>query len=148
MAEDRDSFFVIKWDFLPEVFKKTLIVKDLLNKGDAKTVNEAVEEAGISRSAYYKYKDGVYPYHQMSEGRIITLSFYLEHRPGTLSKVLNTVAEAGGNIVMINQGIPLQGMAYVSLSIETEHVSLGTEDLMRRIKELDGTKKVALLSLN
>ncbi len=148
MTEEKNAFFVIKWEFLPDVFKKTLMVKELLSKGMAKTVNEAVQEIGISRSAYYKYKDGVFPYYQMSEGRIITLSFYLEHRPGILAKVLNTIAQAGGNIIMINQGIPLQGMAYVSISIETLNLEYSAEELINRIKQLDGTKKVELLAQN
>jgi len=148
LIEDKNAFYVIKWEFLPDVYRKTLMVKELLSKGMAKTVNEAVQEVGISRSAYYKYKDGVFPYYQMSEGRIITLSFYLEHRPGTLSKVLNTIAQAGGNIIMINQGIPLQGVAYVSISIETLNLECSAEDLINRIKKLDGTKKVELLAQN
>ncbi len=148
MAEDKNAFYVIKWEFLPDVFKKTLMVKELLSKGSAKTVNEAVQEIGISRSAYYKYKDGVFPYYQMSEGRIITLSFYLDHRPGTLSKVLNTIAQGGGNIIMINQGIPLQGVAYVSISIETLNMEYSAEELIRRMKQLEGIKKVELLAQN
>jgi len=148
MAEDKNAFYVIKWEFLPDVFKKTLMVKELLSKGAAKTVNEAVLEIGISRSAYYKYKDGVFPYYQMSEGRIITLSFYLDHRPGTLSRVLNIVAQAGGNIIMINQGIPVQGVAYVSISIETLNLEYSAEELINRIKQLEGIKKVELLAQN
>lgn len=148
MDEGRNSFFVIKWEFLPEVFKKTLLVKERLNKGEAKTVNEAVHEVGISRSAYYKYKDGIFPYYQMSAGRIITLSFLLEHKPGVLSRVINSIAAVGGNILMINQGIPLSGTAHVSVSIETASMDCSVEELMNRIRALEGVGKVDLLAQN
>jgi chorismate mutase len=49
---------------------------------------------------------------------------------------------------MINQGIPLQGVAYVSISIETLNLECSAEDLINRIKKLDGTKKVELLAQN
>ncbi|MGI5838247.1 MAG: ACT domain-containing protein [bacterium] len=148
MAGEKNSFYVIKWEFLPDVFRKTLEVKELLSKGEVKTVNEAVQVVGISRSAYYKYKDGIFPFYQMSEGRIVTLSFLLDHKPGVLSRVLNIIAGAGGNILMINQGIPLQGMAHVSVSIETATMDCLVEALMDKIRSQDGVKKVELLAQN
>ena len=51
---------------------------------------------GLSRSAYYKYKDFVFPFYEASKEKIITLSLLLEHKSGVLSKVLNTVADDPG----------------------------------------------------
>lgn len=148
MSDAKDAFYVIKWEFLPEVFRKTLQVKEILGKGEAKTVNDAVQEVGISRSAYYKYKDGVFPFYQMSEGRIVTLSCSLDHKPGVLSRVLNIIAGVGGNVLMINQGIPLQGMAYVSVTVETATMECTVEGLMEKFRSQDGVKKVELVAQN
>ena len=89
---------------------KTIKVKEILKRGEIKTINEAVERMGLSRSAYYKYKDYVFPFYEASKEKIITLSLLLEHKAGVLSRVLNTVASDSGSIMTINQGIPLQGL--------------------------------------
>ena len=61
MAQSND-YFLVKADVLPEVFVKVMEVKRFLNSGKAKSVNEAVQRVGLSRSAYYKYKDCIYLY--------------------------------------------------------------------------------------
>ena len=68
------AFYLVKEDILPEAIKKTIKVKEILKRGEAKTINEAVERMNLSRSAYYKYKDYVFPFYEASKDKIITLS--------------------------------------------------------------------------
>jgi chorismate mutase len=75
------EFFLVKSDMLPEVFVKVMAVKRLLNSGKAESVNEAVQKVGLSRSAYYKYKDAVLPFYETSQGRMVTLIFAVENFP-------------------------------------------------------------------
>ena len=105
---DKSTFYLVREEILPEAIKKTIKVKEILKRGEIKTINEAVERMGLSRSAYYKYKDYVFPFYEASKEKIITLSLLLEHKAGVLSRVLNTVASDSGSIMTINQGIPLQ----------------------------------------
>lgn len=107
-APEKNVFYLVKEEILPEAIKKTIKVKEILKRGEVRTINEAVEKMGLSRSAYYKYKDYVFPFYEASRDKIITLSLLLEHKPGVLSKVLNSVAADSGSIMTINQGIPLQ----------------------------------------
>ena len=44
----------------------------MLDTGEAETVNQAVQLTGISRSAFYKYRDAVRPFQDMLHGRIVT----------------------------------------------------------------------------
>ena len=60
---------------LPDVFPKVLKAKKLLRAGEAATVHDAVRMTGISRSAYYKYKDYIFPFNEMHG--ILTLYFEL-----------------------------------------------------------------------
>lgn len=136
---------MVSEDILPETIVKTAKVKEILARGEAITVNEAVEKIGISRSAFYKYRDGVFPFYQATKERIITVSFILEHRTGVLSNVLNAVANMRGNILTINQGIPLQGIAYVTLSIDTIEVLGDAEELIHVLEQMDGVKKVEMI---
>ena len=55
------KYLLVEAAVLPEVFVKVTQVKELLETGEVKTVAEAVERVGISRSAFYKYKDSVVP---------------------------------------------------------------------------------------
>ena len=99
MAQKKnDTYYLVCETILPEAIKKTIIVKELLKRGEMKTVNEAVAKVSLSRSAYYKYKDYVFPFYDASKEKIVTLSLLLEHKPGVLSKVLNTVADDSGSI--------------------------------------------------
>ena len=90
---EKSTFYLVREEILPEAIKKTIKVKEILKRGEIKTINEAVEKMGLSRSAYYKYKDFVFPFYEASKEKIITLSLLLEHKSGVLSKVLNTVGK-------------------------------------------------------
>src|SRR3954462_6127150 len=114
-----ETFFLVREDILPEVMKKTLEVKTLIERGKVDSVAEAVQRVDMSRSAFYKYRDTVFPFHTIVKERLITLFFYLEDRSGTLSHLLTIVASSGCNLVTIHQTIPLQGRANVTLSINT-----------------------------
>lgn len=139
------NFYIVNKEVLPEAILKTAVVKELLAKGEALTVNEAVDKVGISRSAFYKYRDGIFPFYKASEEKIITLSLLLEHRTGILSNVLNTVAKMKGNVLTINQGLPLQGMAVVTMSLETAEIEADPAEIIHRLQMLDGVKKVELV---
>ena len=81
---DKSTFYLVREEILPEAIKKTIKVKEILKRGEVKTINEAVEKMGLSRSAYYKYKDYVFPFYEASKDKIITLSLLLEHKSGVL----------------------------------------------------------------
>jgi len=138
--------FLVDSSILPEVFSKVVEVKRLLTKYPGKTVNEAVKEVNISRSAYYKYKDFVFPFYETSRGRIITLHLVVEDFPGILSNILNKIALSKANIVTINQNIPINGLADVIISIETADMEISIKELMDSISSIEGVRKQAILA--
>ena len=142
---ERTAFYRAKEDILPEAIKKTIKVKEILKRGEAKTINEAVDRMNLSRSAYYKYKDYVFPFYEASKDKIITLSLLLEHKTGVLSRVLNLISMDSGNIMTINQGIPLQGVANTTISIETKNMSVDLEALLDKLRTIDGVKRLEVL---
>lgn len=148
MDKKERRFFLVQEDILPEAIQKTVLAKELLLRGDSATVNEAVERAGLSRSAYYKYKDKVYPFYQWSPGVTVTISLILEHRSGVLFKVLQTLAVAKTNILTINQNIPVHGLANVTVTFETAGMEGDVEQITARLMELDGVKEVKPLGHN
>lgn len=146
MAEEKNiKYYIVADNILPGVIKKTAEVKELLVRGEARTVNDAVEKAGISRSAFYKYRDGVFPFYRAAQNRIVTVSMLLEHKAGVLSTILNTVAAEQGNILSINQGIPLQGLANATISIDTEGMTVSIETLLKSVSLIKGVKRVEVV---
>lgn len=140
-----ERYFIVREDMLPEAIVKTIQVKEMLHRGDAATVHEATERVGLSRSAFYKYKDGVYTQNQLAREQIVTISMDLDHRSGVLSKVLGLVASSEGNVLTINQSIPLQGLANVVISVETSLMSGDLSELIDAIKRHDGVRKVSVI---
>jgi ACT domain-containing protein len=138
-------YYVVREDILPEAIIKTIQVKDMLKRGEAATVHEAVERVGLSRSAFYKYKDGVFPLSELDRERIVTISMELEHRSGILSKVLGLVAGIEGNVLTINQSIPLQGLANVVISVDTSYMTEELTEMLERIRRLDGVRKASVI---
>jgi chorismate mutase len=138
-------YYLVREDILPEALLKTIQVKELLVKGEVKTVHEAVEKVGLSRSAFYKYKDGVHELSKLDRERLVTVSMDLEHRSGILSRVLATIAGLEGNVLTIHQTIPLQGMANVVLSIDTSLMGENVFRLLDTIRGQDGVRRVAVI---
>lgn len=143
--EGPGQFYLVRESILPEAIKKTIKVKELLKHHHSRTINQAVQELGLSRSAFYKYKDHVFPFYDVTQGKIVTLSIMIFDKPGALSKVLNTVAVSNGSILTINQGIPLQGMADVSISIETKGLQRPMDDLIQELEKLSGVSRVEII---
>ena len=77
---------------MPEIFRKVAEAKRLLETGEETTVNGAARAVGISRSAFYKYKDAVRPFNDMLHGRIVTFQTMLRDEPGILSGLLHVFA--------------------------------------------------------
>ncbi|OAS84937.1 MULTISPECIES: ACT domain-containing protein [Metabacillus] len=140
-----DTFFLVREDILPEAMKKTLEVKKLIERGKADSVAEAVQRVDMSRSAFYKYRDAVFPFHTMVKEKLITLFFHLEDRSGTLSQLLSVVATAGCNVLTIHQTIPIQGRANVTLSLNTNGMTEDINRLMTKLRRLEFVDKVEIL---
>jgi len=140
-----EQFYLIQGDVLPISIRKTLEVKRLLDAGNVKTIHEAVEQVGISRSVYYKYKDKIFPFNAVTFQKVITISLLLEHRPGILSKVLQFVADKDGNVITINQSMPLQGIANVVLSMDTANMRLTTTEFLEELLNVDGVNRAIVV---
>ena len=132
------NYYIVEASVLPEIFRKVVETRRLLDTGEAETVNQAVRITGISRSAFYKYKDAVRPFQDMLHGRIVTFQLLLKDEPGLLSQVLNRFAGSGANILTINQGIPSNGSAVVTVNAETSGMEGSLQKLLEEIVSLAG----------
>ncbi|BCI60684.1 ACT domain-containing protein [Solibaculum mannosilyticum] len=139
-------FYVVEASALPEVFLRVAEAKEYLNNGQAQSSAEASRMAGISRSAFYKYKDAFFPYNDRTNSCIITMHMILRDRPGVLSQVIASLYQSGVNILTINQNIPVMGAAPVSISVRTDQGDFKLEDLLGALKEIDGVQSIENVS--
>ena len=121
------KFLLVDAQVLPEVFLKVIEAKMLLAQGKAKSSSQAAQMAGISRSAFYKYKDAIYLYDERMSENITTFNLTLEDRPGVLSALLT-----------VNQNIPVDGVAIASVSVRTTSSTLSRSELLDMLAALDG----------
>ena len=131
---------------LPEVFIKVCEAKEYLETGEASTVAEAVVKAGISRSAFYKYKDAITPFRDIKRDQVLTLSILMHDRPGALSSVLAIFATNKVNILTINQSISANGAAMVTLSIIADAMSITVDELKAQVEALSSVMRLELLA--
>ena len=140
------EYFIVEAGALPEIFCKVAEAKRLLEIGEANTVNEATRITGISRSAFYKYKDAVRPFNDMLHGRIVTFQIMLKDEPGILSSALNVFAGTGVNILTINQSIPVNGCAVVTMTAETSAIQGSLEEVLGAVSASTGVIKCEILA--
>lgn len=131
---------------MPEIIRKVAQAKQLLEMGETPTVNAAAKEVGISRSAFYKYKDAVRPFNDMLHGRIVTFQVVLRDEPGVLSGVLNLFSGTGINILTINQNIPVNGRAVATITAETSALQRPLEQLLSDGARVPGVLKCEILA--
>ena len=136
------TYLLVEAGSLPEVYGKVLQVKQILANGEASSTSEAVRMAGISRSVYYKYKDAVFPYSQKQTTRILTIQAILQDRPGGLMTVISVFHAVNANILTINQNIPVDGRALVSISARIDSMDLTVDALLQRLQHLDGVLSI------
>jgi len=141
------DYLVIDKRVLPDVYEKVLYAKKLLKDGKVKEITEAVKVAGISRSVYYKYKDFVFDFAETSEGRKITYNIIFKNEKGLLSNISNYISEQGGDILTINQGIPLNGYANLSITIDLSTVDGDIKTLTDGLLNIKNVEKVEFIGM-
>ena len=140
--EDKPRFLIVSTDVLPSVFLKVIEAKRLLSKAQAKNSSEACRMVGISRSAYYKYKDNVQVYEDNATGQLHTLYMRLSDEPGVLSHVLQELYKAGANSLTVNQNIPVDAVAVATISIQIHKGRADIEEILKSVSGIYGVVSV------
>ena len=140
------KYYLVAAEALPEIFIKVAEAKRMMQSGEVDTVGAATKMVGISRSAFYKYKDSVQPFNDMKSEHIITFYAMLKDTAGVLSRVLSVFAASGANILTINQSIPTNGCAALTISAETSDMEESLEQRLGQVANLEGVGKFEILA--
>ena len=142
---EKTEFYIVRARAVPEVLRGVAKANELLASGKARTVNEAAELAGISRSSYYKFKDDIEEFHDRMSGMNVTLSCEINDETGILASLLGIISGCNANILTIHQSIPISGVADLSISLQIRE---NTEDIgvmIRKIEALGGVRKIRIM---
>lgn len=140
------KYYIVEASALPEIFLKVAEAKRLLATGEAATVNEATRMTDISRSAFYKYRDAVQPFRDMSNSRIITFQFLLRDEPGVLNGILTAFAQQRANLMTISSIAPSNGSAVVTIAAETTETSASLDEILMIFQQMPGVIKAEVLA--
>lgn len=138
------NYFLINSSILPPVYAKVVEAKNYLASGEASSATQAAKMAGISRSAYYKYKDAVFEYNGDSNDETETINAKLKDNAGVLSALMSEIYTAGANVLSVNQSVPVNAVADVSVTIRITEMTVDVKTLLENIKNIDGVKSVYL----
>ncbi len=141
-----DKYYIIDKKVLPAIFVKVVAAKKLLQQGKCKTVNEATTQVGISRAVYYKYRDYVSIFVEKDAQKIITINLLLLDEVGVLSEILQQLSSVGASILTINQNIPINDTAPVSISLTTESLSIEFEEMLNYLKNIKGVLRADVVA--
>ena len=141
------KYYVVSGDILPDVLEQVMQARILLQSGKAKRISEAVKMVGISRGTYYKYKDAVLSFNAEQSNRKAIISMILRNEKGTLSKVLSLVSVKQGNVLAINQTIPINGIANVALTLDISDLEIGIQSLVSLIEAMPMVEKADLVAV-
>lgn len=142
-----NRFLIIDTKILPDVFDKVVKVKELLRTGCVKDISEGVKKVGISRSSYYKYKDSVFTLSEGITSHKVTIGLILAHKTGSLSNILDKIAQKKGNILTLSQDIPINNAATVSITFDASKLEVEINELVEEISKFDSVINVNLVAV-
>ena len=145
-SSKKGRLFVVKSEVLPEIVLKVIEAKAMKARGEVSSSAEACRAVGISRSAYYKYKDSVFNYEEKFTNNILSVYCILRDEKGVLSSVISKLYELGANILTINQNIPVDSVATVNFSVRFDKGLLDTSQLTRGLSQVEGVLEVKIIS--
>lgn len=142
---NNSTYFLVDSKVLPSVFESVILAKELLADGRAQNASQAAKMAGISRSAFYKYKDYVFKYSD-ADKKTLTLLAKLSDKAGMLSSLTTALYEYGANILTVNQTIPVDGAADITVTIKTDDITVSVDEMLNALKGIDGI--ISIKSMN
>lgn len=139
-----DDYYIIHKKVLPTYFEKVIQIKEIINLGV--NISDACKQIGLSRSTFYKYKD--YVNKPTTEiGKRIILSLKLLDNPGCLSSILNEIASHNANVLAINQAVPINNIAFVTITLSISNSLVISDELVEELKKIDGVIELSLVAV-
>lgn len=140
-----NEYLIVNKCILPDQIEQVIVARELI-KNKNFSISDACKKANISRSTFYKYKDFVFK-PTKEQGNKASLAIKTIDKKGILSSILNNVYEIGANVISINQDTPIDGFAFITLTIDVGEIDCSTEELVKSFNKLNGIEKVDIIGV-
>ncbi len=141
---EKVKYYLVNSTILPAVYSRVIEAKGYLASGEAASASQAAKMAGISRSAYYKYKDAIFEYNGENGDDTATISAKLKDNAGVLSSLMSELYKAGANVLSVNQSMPVNSAADVSVTVRITEMTVSLSQLVDNIGRLEGVNSVSI----
>ncbi|SUK13534.1 ACT domain-containing protein [Staphylococcus agnetis] len=143
------QYFLIREDVLPYVVSKVLRVKESLKDNPSLTVQEAVKLHDCSRSAFYKYRDTIFPLDEVNNAsKEFTIILFVTDKVGTLATILEKISQLHLSVLTIHQSVPIDKKASITLSLNASKTDLNVYDIINTLRQLDNVHNVDIIGMN
>ncbi len=139
-----DDFLLVHKSILPDLLPKVIEAREKIQNEDL-SVTQACKEVGISRSVFYKYKDFVFVPNQSSTKKAI-FTFRVNDKPGVLTALLKTLSESNINVLTIHQEMPLDALAYITMTLDIKNLILPLTTLVEQLTQIQNVRKVSIIA--
>ena len=145
-AKNDSGYLLVSTDVCPEVLLKTIEAKKLIELYGDRPVTDILKEVGLGKSAFYKYRNKIYTYESVDHDMVVTLYFVVDDYHGILAAIINKLSKAKGNILTINQNVPIDGLADVTVSLDTSEMKRSLDELMDDVCTIKGVRRAQVLN--
>lgn len=137
------------WRCLAWISGKNIKIKDALKNNPELSIYEAVKLFDLSRSAFYKYRETIFPVDEkMLDHREFTLILYVNDIVGMLAQVLNTVSKLQLSVLTIHQSVPMEEKATITLSLSAKDTTISIDEIIKALRNIEHVSKVELISMS
>lgn len=141
----KNDYLIVHKSVLPNYFQQVIQVRKIV-EDEKLSVLHACQKIGLNRSTYYKYKDFVFlPNQNLVRKALIACN--IKDETGILSSLLNYLVTVKANIITINQEAPLQGAAYLTLSLGIDDMTCPIEEITKQMKGMRGVYSVHFIAV-
>ncbi|UEX91021.1 ACT domain-containing protein [Staphylococcus ratti] len=145
----KHQYFLIREDVLPYVVSKVLRVKESLNENQSLTVQEAVRLHDCSRSAFYKYRDTIFPLEEAKDAsQEFTIILFVTDKVGILATILEKISQLKLSVLTIHQSVPIDKKASITLSLNASKSDMNVYDIINTLRQIENVSNVDIIGMN
>ena len=144
MKKKKESYMV-DFSILPTAVKATIRAKQMLEDGRANSIYDAVRKVGISRSAFYKYKDHVSDALDENARDVLTMTVMLQNDVTVLTRLLRKFSKEETEPITMVRTATMGGLVALMLSFYLADLPYDSEDFIKMVRGVKGVEDVIVM---
>ncbi len=144
MKKNEKQFYLVDLAILPEAIKKTIKVREILNTGEASSINDAVHKVGISRSTFYKYKDHVAAPYEERGYKVATLFVIMQVDLSAFIRIIRKISKYSNEIISVNKSRVTNKLHALVITFNTDESENTLIKLQESLKETKGIQSLTM----